>query len=104
MADVAPVIDNKQKQKQKVKRKAPKMYKVVLINDDVTPFDYVIAVLVTIFDKNPFDALSVTQQVHTNGKGIAGVYTKQIAETKISEVKAANTKTGFTLVLEMEEE
>lgn len=104
MSEVAPVIEGKQKQKQKVKRKTPKMFKVVLINDDVTPFDYVIAVLYSVFDKSPQEAYQITQNVHQQGRGIAGVYTKQIAQTKIDQVLTANANFGFTLNLEMEEE
>ncbi len=72
--------------KEKVKVKKPSMYAVVLINDDYTPMEFVIYVLQTIFKKTYEDAKKIMLLVHTKGKGICGVYTLDIAETKASQV------------------
>ena len=72
--------------KENVKVKKPSMYAVVLINDDYTPMEFVIYVLQTIFKKTYEDAKKIMLLVHTKGKGICGVYTLDIAETKASQV------------------
>ena len=65
--------------------KEPDKYKVLLINDDFTPMDFVIYILVTIFHHSNEAAEEIMAQVHEKGKGIAGVYTYEIAEQKIIE-------------------
>ena len=71
------VID---KQDRKVKK--PKKFKVVMLNDDYTPMDFVVAILMQVFRKSAQEATGLMLDVHGKGKGIAGVYTKGIAETK----------------------
>ena len=72
--------------KEKVKVKKPSMYAVVLINDDYTPMEFVIYILQTIFKKSYEDAKQVMLLVHNEGKGICGVYSLDIAETKANQV------------------
>ena len=72
------------KEKSKVKR--PDMYAVVLINDDYTPMEFVIYVLQTIFKKSYEEAKKVMLTVHNEGKGICGIYSLDIAETKANQV------------------
>ena len=69
-----------------VKTKRPSMWNIVFYNDDYTPMDFVEFVLKTIFHMSTLDALALTLAVHTQGKGIAGTYTFEVAEQKQSEV------------------
>jgi len=69
-----------------VKAKRPPLYKVILLNDDYTPMDFVVMVLEQIFHKAHTDALNVMLQVHQKGAGLAGVYTRDVAETKVDQV------------------
>lgn len=73
-------------EKQDVKIERPKMYQVVMYNDDFTPFDFVVAVLMQFFNKGMDEATAIMMQVHMQGKGICGVFPKDIAETKATEV------------------
>ena len=66
--------------------KEPSMYKVLIINDDFTPMDFVIDVLVTFFRMDVEHATQVMMHVHTRGKGLCGIFTHEIAETKITQV------------------
>ena len=70
----------------KAKVKSPPMFKVLLLNDDYTPMDFVEVVLKTVFHMSTIDALALTLAVHTQGKGITGTYTFEVAEQKQSEV------------------
>ncbi len=69
-----------------VETKKPSMYKVLLLNDDFTPMDFVVHVLKKYFHKDEDAAHKIMLQVHHDGYGIAGVYTYEIAETKVSLV------------------
>ena len=66
--------------------KPPKQYKVILINDDFTPMEFVVQVLMTFFGMDHAKATRVMMAVHTKGKGICGVYSHEIAETKVDQV------------------
>ena len=70
--------------KDKVKR--PSMYKVLLLNDDYTPMDFVVHVLEKFFGKSKQDATDIMMQVHRRGVGLCGIYTFEIAETKVTQV------------------
>ncbi|MFZ4542283.1 MAG: ATP-dependent Clp protease adapter ClpS [Rickettsiales bacterium] len=70
----------------KVKTKRPPMIKVILLNDDFTPMDFVVMVLEQIFRKPHSDALNVMLEVHQKGAGLAGIYTRDVAETKVDQV------------------
>lgn len=69
-----------------VKTKRPPMYKVILLNDDYTPMDFVVMVLEQIFRIPHAQALNVMLQVHQKGAGLAGIYTRDVAETKVDQV------------------
>src|SRR6266850_3192903 len=73
-------------EKNEVKAKRPSMWTIVFYNDDYTPMDFVEFVLKTVFHMSTLDALALTLAVHTQGKGIAGTYTFEVAEQKQSEV------------------
>jgi ATP-dependent Clp protease adaptor protein ClpS len=70
----------------KTQTQRPSMYRVLLLNDDYTPMDFVIAVLCTYFHKNIDDAQRIMWQVHNNGVGECGVYTYEVADTKVTQV------------------
>src|SRR5882724_6178388 len=73
-------------EKDEVKTKRPSMWNIVFYNDDYTPMDFVEFVLKTVFHMSMLDALALTLAVHTQGKGITGTYTFEVAEQKQSEV------------------
>jgi len=83
--------------------KEPSMYKVLLINDDYTPMDFVIDVLVRFFRMNEEQATQVMMNVHTRGKGVCGVFTHEIAETKMLQVNQYAKKNEHPLLCVIEE-
>lgn len=87
-----------------VEFKKPKMYNVILLNDDYTTMDFVVEVLIAVFHKNPTDATQIMLDVHQKGKGIVGSYTYDIALTKIAQVEEMSVKREFPLVAVMEPE
>ena len=72
--------------KTKAKTKKPSMYKVLLLNDDYTPMEFVVHVLERFFNKTREDATRIMLHVHRRGVGVCGVYTYEIAETKVNQV------------------
>lgn len=82
----------------------PKMYKVMLLNDDYTTMDFVVEVLISVFHKSPTDATQIMLDVHQKGKGIVGAYTYDIAFTKVAQVEEMSAKRDFPLVAVMEPE
>ena len=84
--------------------KRPRRFRVVLHNDDYTTMDFVVEVLVECFHKSPPEALQVMLQVHHKGSGVAGVYPREVAETKVAEVTARARAAGFPLLLTTEDE
>jgi ATP-dependent Clp protease adaptor protein ClpS len=85
------------------KTKEPSLFKVVLLNDDYSTMDFVIQVLETVFMKSPAEAYRIMMQVHLNGRGIAGIYPWEIAETKVQTVTAMAQKAGYPLRATTEE-
>ena len=83
--------------------KEPDKYKVLLINDDFTPMDFVIYILVTIFHHSNEAAEEIMAQVHETGKGIAGIYPYEIAEQKAVESTTQARQNGHPLNVEIEE-
>jgi ATP-dependent Clp protease adaptor protein ClpS len=73
-------------EEKKPQLKRPRMYQVVLINDDYTPMDFVVDVLKRFFSMSEENAIQVMLQIHTQGRGICGTYTKDVAETKVYQV------------------
>lgn len=82
--------------------KKPPLYKVVLINDDYTPMEFVVEVLETFFRMTREQATHVMLTVHTKGKGVCGVYTRDIAETKSAEVNQYARENQHPLLCEIE--
>ena len=87
-----------------VEVRLPKKYKVVLHNDDFTTMEFVITILVVLFNKTETQALMIANHVHKEGKGIAGIFSKEIASEKVKEVTNIATQAGFPLKTTMEEE
>ncbi|MEQ1601639.1 MAG: ATP-dependent Clp protease adapter ClpS [Methylophilaceae bacterium] len=81
----------------------PAMYKVFLINDDFTPMEFVIEVLQRFFSKNLEQATQVMLKVHTEGSGICGIYSRDIAETKVHQVLNYARENQHPLQCAMEE-
>lgn len=73
-------------QEAKPELKVPRMYKVILLNDDYTPMDFVVDVLRAYFAMDDAKAAQIMMQVHTQGRGVCGVFTRDIAETKVVQV------------------
>jgi len=96
--------DGAVKERVSPKQKEPTLYKVVLMNDDYTTMEFVIKVLETVFQKSPAEAYRVMMQVHVNGRGIAGVYPWEVAETKVDTVTSMAREAGFPLRAALEEE
>ncbi len=81
----------------------PKLFKVLLLNDDYTSMDFVVDVLETIFNKNPAEAVRVMMKVHKEGKGLCGIYPREIAETKVRQVHFTAEAHDYPLKAIMEE-
>jgi ATP-dependent Clp protease adaptor protein ClpS len=94
------VIDEKIKQT----LKEPPKYKVVFLNDDHTPMEWVIDVLQSYFKHTRETAEKITLTIHTEGAGIAGIYSYEIAEIKSAEATTASRDRGFPLQIKVEEE
>ena len=90
--------------KAKPKTKKPSMYKVLLLNDDYTTMEFVVEVLETVFHKQPAEAFRIMMMVHTQGKGLCGVYPFEVAETKVETVVERAREHGFPLRASMEPE
>ena len=82
----------------------PAMYKVLFLNDDYTPMDFVVQALEVFFNKTTEDAMRIMLQVHQSGVGLCGVYTFEVAETKVAQVKAAARQAQHPLQCLMEKE
>ncbi|BFU77743.1 ATP-dependent Clp protease adaptor ClpS [Arcobacter sp. 15-2] len=82
----------------------PKKYKVLLLNDDFSTMDFVIEILTRVFRKSLEESEAIMLNVHNNGKAVCGVYTKEIALTKVSQVKTMARKANFPLKAIAEEE
>jgi len=83
--------------------KPPPLYKVVILNDDYTPMEFVVEVLQTFFHLDRNQATQIMLYVHTRGKGVAGVFTCEIAETKVAQVNEYARKNQHPLLCTMEE-
>jgi ATP-dependent Clp protease adaptor protein ClpS len=89
--------------KTKPKTKRPSLYRVLLLNDDYTPMEFVVDVLERIFGLDRTRATRVMLEVHTKGKGVCGVYTFEIAETKVAQVMTYARQHQHPLLCTMEE-
>jgi ATP-dependent Clp protease adaptor protein ClpS len=84
--------------------KEPELYKVLLLNDDYTTMEFVVQILETVFHKEPAEAFRIMMQVHTQGRGLCGVYTYEVAETKVATVHDLARGNGYPLRATIEDE
>jgi len=103
MAERHEQTDNAVKERDEVKNQEPKLYNVILLNDDYTTMEFVLQILETLFQKSPAEAFGIMMQVHRNGRGLAGVYTWEVAETKADKVASMATEAGYPLRATIEE-
>ena len=94
--------DNLALEEAKPKLKRPPMYKVVLINDDYTPMEFVVHILEAFFGMNREKATHIMLNVHTKGKGVCGIYPRDIAETKVAQVNEYSRQNEHPLLCTME--
>lgn len=91
------------REKSKIKIKKPKLYRVIMHNDDFTTMEFVVHVLMSIFNKQEAEANKIMLDVHSKGKGIVGVYPYDIAVTKVSIAMGLAKEEGFPFNITMEE-
>ncbi len=91
-----------EREQRRVKR--PRMYRVLLHNDDYTPMDFVVHLLREVFRRGDADATEIMYHVHNNGVGVAGVFTYEVAETKVAQVHLLARKSEHPLMASMEPE
>jgi ATP-dependent Clp protease adaptor protein ClpS len=89
---------------EEITTKYPKKYKVFLLNDDYTPMDFVVDILMSLFHKNNNEAEDIMLEVHKHDRGLCGVYSYEIAETKVTQVIHKAKDNGYPLKATMEEE
>ena len=82
----------------------PPKYKVMLYNDDYTPMGFVTALLEQFFKKSPIEANALMLKIHRSGKGVAGIYTLEVAETKVAMVHGLAERNGYPLRSGVEED
>jgi ATP-dependent Clp protease adaptor protein ClpS len=87
----------------KPKLERPPLYAVILLNDDYTPMEFVVHVLEYFFNLDRETAVRVMLQVHTQGKGVCGHYTREIAETKVAQVNSYSRESNHPLLCTMEQ-
>jgi len=98
------VDDSVTVQEAKSERKQPPLYKVILLNDDYTPMDFVVHILEYFFSMERGKAVHVMLQVHYQGKGLCGLFSREIAETKVMQVNDYSRENNHPLLCEMEQE
>jgi ATP-dependent Clp protease adaptor protein ClpS len=103
MAIIPDKQDGTVLERQEQKLKPPAMYKVVLLNDDFTPMEFVVMVVQEYFNKDRETATQVMLKVHREGRGVCGVYTRDIASTKVEQVVTHARQAGHPLQCVMEE-
>jgi len=96
------VIEKKKVTSRKVKE--PSKYKVIVCNDNVTPMEFVVAMLITIFHFDQNNAFQLTLEVHNKGSAVAGVYSYEVAEQKTMDAVEMSRINGYPLVVKVEAE
>jgi ATP-dependent Clp protease adaptor protein ClpS len=104
MAGADRQTDGEILERTKQETKKPELFKVFLLNDDYTTMDFVVEILESVFQKQPAEAFRIMMMVHTQGKGLCGVYPHEVAETKIDTVVTRARENGFPLRAAMEPE
>jgi ATP-dependent Clp protease adaptor protein ClpS len=104
MADTERQTGGEVLERTKHETKRPELFKVLLLNDDYTTMDFVVNILESVFHKQPAEAYRIMMMVHTQGKGLCGVYPHEVAETKVETVIELARENGFPLLAAMEPE
>jgi ATP-dependent Clp protease adaptor protein ClpS len=104
MSESRPRTGEQVLERTKEKTQEPSLFKVILLNDDYTTMEFVVQILEQVFLKTPAEAFRVMMHVHTQGKGLCGLYPHDIAETKIETVHEMAKEHGFPLRADMEPE
>jgi ATP-dependent Clp protease adaptor protein ClpS len=104
MPDLDPKTGGEVLERTREQTKEPSMWRVVLLNDDYTPMEFVVQLLEALFDKSPAEAYRIMMQVHTQGRGLAGVYPFDIAETRVARTEEIAESAGYPLKAIMERE
>lgn len=91
-------------EKIKIDIREPGLYKVVFLNDDKTPMEFVVSLLIELFKHTERTATDITLQIHEQGSGVVGVYSYEIAEQKALEATSLSRENGFPLRVKIEED
>tara|TARA_B100001013_G_scaffold292045_1_gene192040 strand:+ start:750 stop:1076 length:327 start_codon:yes stop_codon:yes gene_type:complete len=97
-----PIDDILIEKKTKKKLVKPSLYKVIMLNDDYTPMDFVVYLLKNFFNKNHNEASKIMLEVHNKGAGVCGIFSYEIAETKMLKVINISRNNGFPLLCTLE--
>ena len=104
MNEYSPEVEEEVTSESKDEVREPPMFRVLLHNDDYTTMEFVVEILITVFNKSPEEAVEVMLNVHRKGIGICGVYTYEVSETKVNIVHVLARENGFPLKCTMEKE
>ena len=104
MNEYSPEVEEEVISESKDEVREPSMFRVLLHNDDYTTMEFVVEILITVFNKSPEEAVEVMLNVHRKGIGICGVYTYEVSETKVNIVHVLARENGFPLKCTMEKE
>jgi ATP-dependent Clp protease adaptor protein ClpS len=95
--------DGAVRERVEIRSQEPKLYNVILLNDDYTTMEFVLHVLETLFQKSPAEAYRIMMNVHRTGRGLAGIYPWEVAETKADKVRSLASEAGYPLRATIEE-
>ena len=104
MNEYSPEVEEEVTSESKDEVREPPMFRVLLHNDDYTTMEFVVEILITVFNKSPEEAVEIMLNVHRKGIGICGVYTYEVSETKVNIVHVLARENGFPLKCTMEKE
>ncbi|MBW1751778.1 MAG: ATP-dependent Clp protease adapter ClpS [Deltaproteobacteria bacterium] len=104
MSEYSPELEDEVDSEIRDDVREPPMYRVLLHNDDYTTMDFVVEILMLVFNKSPEEAVNIMLNIHRKGIGLCGVYTYEVSETKVETVHAIAREHGFPLKCTMEKE
>jgi len=104
MNEYSPEVEEEVIYETKDEVREPSMFRVLLHNDDYTTMEFVVEILIIVFNKSPEEAVEIMLNVHRKGIGICGVYTYEVSETKVNIVHVLAQENGFPLKCTMEKE
>ena len=104
MSEYSPELEDEVDSEIRDDVREPPLYRVLLHNDDYTTMDFVVEILMLVFNKSPEEAVNIMLNIHRKGIGLCGVYTYEVSETKVETVHAIAREHGFPLKCSMEKE